>query len=132
MQERRQQCRFFQWEAPMQVDEKEAKPAGTPTEPVSEPLEFAHSESEPLSKDEADEIFFHAVAEIPTQPLPKRRTREERQAVLFLSVLMLSFLGGSLIALLTYPTVTIDLVPIAKHAMLTTQLNIPTRTFVPV
>src|SRR5947208_11252063 len=88
-------------EATMQVEEKEAKLAVTPTEPVSEPLKnLANTESEPLSKDEADEIFVNAVAEIPTQPLPKRRTREEMHALLFLSVLVLSFLAGSLIALI--------------------------------
>ncbi len=116
----------------MHVDEKEAKPAVIPTEPVSEPLHFAHSESEPLSKAEADEIFFEAVSEIPTQPLPKLTTREEIHALLFLSILVLSFIAGSLIALTTYPTVTIDLVPISKHAVFTTPLAIPTRTLPPV
>src|SRR5207248_9255635 len=102
-------------EAPMQVDEKETKPAVTPTEPVSEPLKnLANTESEPLSKEEAEEIFVNAVSEIPTQPLPKRRTREEIHALLFLSVLVLSFLAGSLIALIIYPTVTITLVPVQK------------------
>ena len=117
----------------MHVDEKETTPAVTPTEPVSEPLKnLATTESEPLSKDEADEIFFHAVSEIPTQPLPKRSTREETHALIFLYVLVLSFIAGSLIGILTYPTVTIDLVPISKHAVFTTLLEIPTRTLPPV
>jgi len=117
----------------MHVEEKEAKLAGTSTEPVSEPLTpLAHSESEPLSQEEADEIFLNAVSEIPTQPLPKLTTREEIQALLFLSILVLSFIVGSFIALITYPTVTIDLVPISKHVSLTTQLTLPVRTIAPV
>src|SRR5437764_5143943 len=117
----------------MHVDEKEAKPAGTRTEPVSEPLKnLANTESKPLSKDEADEIFVNAVAEIPTQPLPKRTTREETQALIFLSIFVLSFIAGSLIALITYPTVTVTLVPIQKSRELTTTLAIPTRSLPPV
>jgi len=116
----------------MHVDEKETKPSETPTEPVSEPLHFAHSESEPLSKAEADEIFFEAVSEIPTQPLPKLTTREEIHALLFLSVLVLSFLAGSLIALIIYPTVTITLVPVQKSTQLTTTLPIATRSLPPI
>ncbi len=105
----------------------------TPTEPVSEPLgSLANTESEPLSKDEADEIFLNAVSEIPTQPLPKRTTREEIHALLFLYVLVLSFLAGSLIAFITYPTVTITLVPVYKSTQLTTTLAIPTRNLSPV
>src|SRR6266568_1377508 len=119
-------------EATMHIDEKEAKPAGTPTEPVSEPLHFAHSESEPLSKAEADEIFFEAVSEIPTQPLPKLTTREEIHALLFLSILVLSFLAGSLIALIIYPTVTITLVPVQKSTQLTTTLPIARRSLPPI
>src|SRR5438067_12702218 len=116
----------------MHVDEKETKQAVTPTEPISEPLKnLANTESEPLSKEEADEIFFEAVSEIPTQPLPKPTTREEIHALLFLSVLVLSFLAGSLIALIIYPTVTIMLVPVQKSTQLTTTLTIPTRNLPP-
>ncbi len=117
----------------MNVEEKETKPAVTPKEPVSEPLKnLANAQSEPLSQEEADEIFLNAVSEIPTQPLPKLTTREEIQALLFLSILVLSFIVGSFIALITYPTVTIDLVPISKHVSLTTQLTLPVRTIAPV
>ena len=117
----------------MNVEEKETKPAVTPKEPVSEPLKnLANAQSEPLSQEEADEIFLNAVSEIPTQPLPKLTTREEIQALLFLSILVLSFLTGSLIALITYPTVTIDLVPMSKRVSVLTQLSIPTRTLPPV
>jgi len=119
-------------EATMHVDEKETKPAGTPTEPVSEPLNFAYLESEPLSKEEADEIFVNAVSEIPTQPLSKRRTREEIHALILLYVLVLFFIAGSLIGILTYPSVTIDLVPMSKRVSVLTQLSIPTRTLPPV
>src|SRR6266567_2684048 len=118
-------------EATMHVDEKETKPAGTPTEPVSEPLNFAYLESEPLSKEEADEIFVNAVSEIPTQPLSKRRTREEIHALILLYVLVLFFIAGSLIGILTYPSVTIDLVPMSKRVSVLTQLSIPTRTLPP-
>jgi len=117
----------------MHVDEKETKPAVTPTEPVSEPLKnLANTESEPLSKEEADEIFVNAVSEIPTQPLSKRRTREEIHALILLYVLVLFFIAGSLIALIIYPTVTITLVPVQKSTQLTTTLPIATRSLPPI
>ncbi len=119
----------------MHVDEKEATPAGTPTEPVNEPLKtLANAQSEPLSIDEADEIFFHAVSEIPTQPLAKLREQKiaARHFTLVVFLFVFSLLAGSIIAILMYPTVTIELVPISKHAVFTTQLSIPTRTFAPV
>src|SRR6266699_2992997 len=77
-------------EATMHVDEKETKPAGTPTEPVSEPLNFAYLESEPLSKEEADEIFVNAVSEIPTQPLSK--LREQKIAARHFTLVVLLFI----------------------------------------
>src|SRR5205085_6874223 len=43
-----------------------------------------------------------------------------------------SFLGGTLLALLTYPTVTIAIVPVTKQSALTTPLALPTRTLAPV
>src|SRR6266566_7844470 len=113
----------------MQVEEKASRPPLTPTEPITS---LANTESEPLSQEEADEIFFEAVSEIPTQPLPKLTTREEIHALLFLSVLVLSFLAGSLIALIIYPTVTITLVPVQKSTQLTTTLPIATRSLPPI
>jgi len=113
----------------MQVEEKASRPPLTPTEPITS---LANTESEPLSQEEADEIFFEAVSEIPTQPLPKLTTREETQAIILMYVFVLSFIIGSLIALITNPTVTIDLVPISKHVSVTTQLAISTRTLPPV
>ena len=113
----------------MHVDEKEAKQAVTPTEPVSEPLSLAHLESEPLSKEEADEIFVNAVSEIPTQPLAKLREQKivARHFTLVVFLFVFSWLAGSIIAILMYPTVTIELVPISKHVVFRTQLSIPTR-----
>src|SRR5437016_3923134 len=105
----------------MHVEEKEAKPAGTLTEPVSEPLKnLANIEREPLSKEEADEIFFHAVAEIPTQPLPKYTQKQqelaERHFNICIILFVLSLLAGSMIALINQPVVTVTLIPLEKRA----------------
>ena len=43
-----------------------------------------------------------------------------------------SFLAGSIIGLVTYPTVTVTIVPVSKTVILTTQLDLPTHQLAPV
>ncbi len=109
----------------------------TPIEPTSEPLTtLDETQSVPLSPEEADEIFLQAVAEIPTQPLPRFPAREkalaERWFLIFVGIMVVSFLIGSLIGIVTYPTVTVTLVPVHKSTHVTTTLAIPTRSLPPV
>src|ERR1700680_4903152 len=111
------------------TDEKDTV---TPTEPVSEPLtSLAPVQQGEEEDDSPDAIFFRAVSEIPTQPLAKLREQKiaARHFTMFTLLFVFSLLAGSIIAILMYPTVTIELVPLSKRAVFTTQLSIPTRTF---
>ena len=67
----------------MHVEEKEAKPAGTPTEPVSEPLKnLANAQSEPLSKAEAEncnKIDLLTIVQCVTLPSYKRRQASKQR-----------------------------------------------------
>ena len=98
------------------------------TDPRSEPVT-------PLADtqdDDPEEIFLRAVAEIDTQPLPAQQQEVCWPLVFLTLVFFFSFLGGSIIALLTYPTVTIAVVPVTKQVSLTTPLALPTRALAPV
>lgn len=89
-----------------------------------------------LSKAEIEETFLNAVAEIPTQPLVRRKTLQERtaerQVALLLALFALSFLAGTTLALLTYPSVTVGITPISKRVTSTTRLAVPTRSLAPI
>lgn len=97
------------------------------TDPHSEPVTLLADTLD----DDPEEIFLRAVAEIDTQPLPPQQ--EICWPLVFLTlVFFFSFMGGAVLALLTYPTVTIEVVPLTKQASLTTPLAFPTRTLAPV
>src|SRR6266851_1545809 len=102
-------------------------PPDVVTDPPSEPVT-------PLADtpdDDPEEIFLRAVAEIDTQPLPPQQ--EICWPLIFLTLaFFFSFMGGSIIALLTYPTITIEVMPVTKQVSLTTPLALPTRTLAPV
>lgn len=94
-------------------------------------------QSEPLMPvddppdDDPDEIFFKAVAEIDTQPLSP--PQEIYWPTVFLLLLFFcSYVGGTIIALLTYPTVTVTVVPVTKRVTLIAPLALPTHTLAPV
>ena len=120
----------------MQVD----KPAATPTEPVSEPLTpLAPDAVQPADEDEDDSpdaIFLRAVSEIPTQPLPTYRSREEeiveRYFGLFVLAVVLCLLVSSIAAIVNQPVVTVTLWPVHQSVQLTTTLPLQTRTLAPV
>jgi len=84
--------------------------------------------------DDPEEIFLNAIAEIDTQPLPAPQPSQEIYWPLVILTLLclFSFAGGTVIALLTYPTVTIDVVPVTRSVTLTTPLALPTRILAPV
>ncbi len=114
----------------MQMQEQEAPVSHVqhaPIDPQSEPVT-------PLAEtldDDPEEIFLRAVAEIDTQPLPPQP--EICWPLVIVALLFFfSFVGGSVIGLLTYPTVTIDVVPVTRSATLTTPLALTTRTLAPV
>src|SRR5438552_1598937 len=56
---------------------------------------------------------------------------ETRSLCLSMTVKSLSH-ASSIMAIIMYPTVTIELVPISKHISFTTQLTLPVRTLAPV
>jgi hypothetical protein len=98
-----------------------------PADPQSEPLLSVTTTQD----DDPEEIFLNAVAEIETQPLPQLQEVCWPFVILTL-MFFLSFVGGTIIGLITYPTVTIDVVPVTKHIAFTTQLSIATRVLAPV
>ena len=110
---------------------------------VLPPLEPKDSSSEPLlsvavprpgaqDDDDLDDIFLKAVAEIETQSLPPQHQEVCWPLVVLTLLLLLSFGGGTVVSLLTYPTVTVEVVPISKSVTLTTPLALPTRPLAPV
>ncbi|MGH2495090.1 MAG: baseplate J/gp47 family protein [Ktedonobacteraceae bacterium] len=115
-------------ESKIQGTQRDADPTSTPLSsvPVLQPADDRD--------DDPDEIFLTAIAQTDTQPLP---TLPQSQGVCWplvcLTVLLLvSFAGGTAFALLTYPTVTIDVVPVSKSITWTTSLALPTRALAPV
>ncbi len=126
----------------MQVDEKESRPPVTPSEPASEPLTPLPPDAEQPEDDEDDSpdaIFFRAVIEIPTQPLPRHFTPQwklqrslERHCTFLMLLIVLSLLATAVLNIVNQPVVTVTLLPIHKSVQLTTTLPIPTRTLAPV
>lgn len=114
--------------------EQEQAPSFAPANATSEPLTPASVPQTDTADDDPDEIFLNAIAEIDTQPLSApQQSQEVYWPLVILTLLCLfSFAGGTVIGLLTYPTVTIDVVPVTKSVTLTTPLALPTRTLAPV
>ncbi len=79
-------------------------------------------------------IFREAISNIDTQPLPKIKSQEKiNWRVVILAILLyVSFLGGSLLAALTYPTVTVAIAPVEKSLTLTTTLSVNLRHLAPI
>lgn len=124
----------FQKESATMQELKASKPtrrsASTPqTQGLDEP--YPH-----LTESEAEEVFRAAVSELPTQPLIRQKTQEERaaerQVTLLCFLFVASFILGSAIAIVTYPTVTITVTPLSKSVTYTTQLPVPIRNLTPV
>ena len=74
--------------------------------------------------DDPDVIFRREYSKLETIPL--QAPVPTRVYVLF-CLMFASFFAGSMIGLLTYPTVTVTIVPIAQQQSLTTQLDVQTR-----
>jgi hypothetical protein len=118
----------------MQEIEKEQKQPLAPADATSEPLSPASVPQTDTTDDDPEDIFLNAIAEIDTQPLPSpQQSQEVYWPLVILTLLCLfSFAGGTVIALITYPTVTIDVVPVTRSVTLTAPLLIATRTLAPV
>ena len=119
----------------MQGTDKEQKQPLAPPYATNEPLTPASVHQPEATDDDPEEIFLNAIAEIDTQPLPAQQ--QELQdicwpLIILTLLLFFSFVGGTVIALLTYPTVTIDVVPVTRSVTLTTPIALPTRTLAPV
>ncbi len=111
------------------VSQKDASPVVSVPLPSVPVLQSADDQD-----DDPDNIFVNAIAQTDTQPLPpQRQAQEVCWPLIILTVLLLvSFTGGTALALLTYPTVTIDVMPMTRSITLTTPLALPTRVLAPV
>jgi baseplate J-like protein len=119
----------------MQETEKEQAQPLAPADATGEPLTPASVPQAETTDDDPEEIFLNAIAEIDTQPLPPAQQPSPEifwPLVVVMLLFFFSFVGGTVIALLTYPTVTIDVVPVTRSVSLTTPLALPTRTLAPV
>lgn len=79
-------------------------------------------------------ILLRAITEIPTQPLgtSSQQRAVEHRVLLVILLCFLAFVGGSLLAALTYPTVTVEIVPRSTRAATTAHLALATRALAPV
>ena len=125
----------------METHEQATTPEGHIAVPVSTPLPSPGEEEEAsyphLTPEEAEAIFLVAVSEIPTQPLisasPQQQYAATRYLLLVTLLLFLSMAGGAVLGIVTYPSVTIDLVPVSRRVSITAQLaHLSTRTLAPV
>src|SRR5579884_894022 len=97
-------------------------------------------ESQPLSqnqdKDDLEDIFQRAVSEIDTMPLcpSKRRMRVCWSDVLSSTLVIVMLLGsylGIIWSALTYPVITVGVLPATKTMTISAPLTIPTGTLAP-
>src|SRR6266566_8643561 len=98
-------------------DQLAALPADT--EQLSFASFFADGEEEVyphLAPEEVEETFLAAYAELPTQPLPAvpQQQAADGRVLLCLLLFLFSFVGGAVIGIITYPTVTIEIVSLTK------------------
>ena len=94
--------------------------------------------SQPLPQDEDDreDIFLRAVSEIDTLPLfpPRRRMRVCWSDILsstLVLVLLLGSFAGLIWSALTYPVITVGVLPATKTMTITAPLTIPTERLAP-
>ncbi len=87
-------------------------------------------------RDDPDEIFLNAVAEIDTQPLVKKTTLTLRWQDVFQTLLCVSMIAGSIIGmvwqLINYPRTIVTILPVTHAVTLTTALDVPLRALAPV
>src|SRR5712691_5406345 len=110
-------------EADMHTEQERERPlAQAPLDPQSELLPPGPALQAEATDDDPEEIFLNAIAEIDTQPLPPPPQQQEIYWPLVILTLLFffSFVGGTVITLLTYPTVTIDVVPVTRSVTVTT------------
>ena len=80
-----------------------------------------------------DDPIMIAYSEEETQPLPTLPKRsEEHWCCAAILLFCLSFVGVALWNALTYPTVTVDLVPVEQSVSITTTLAVPQRQLAPI
>src|SRR6266567_1009613 len=121
------------------TEEQESRPAVAQMEPESEPLTPLASDARQPGDDEDDSpdaIFLRAVSEIPTQPLPKHRSREEeiveRHFIFCVLLVVLSLLVTNILNIINQPVVTVTLFPVHKSLQITTTIPLQTRQLAPV
>ena len=87
----------------------------------------------PLTTAAIDAMFVEAISAIPTQPLPRQPSRRPRLSwqevveTLLSLALILGSAAGLVWGILTYPGVTVTLVPVEQRSSLTTSLSLSLR-----
>lgn len=79
--------------------------------------------------DDPDVIFRREYSKLDTIPL---QAPVPIRVYVFFCLVFASFFAGSMIGFVTYPTVTVTIVPIAQQQTLTTSLDVQTRQLAPV
>jgi hypothetical protein len=105
------------------------------TDPKSEPLIPVLIPQVDAQDDDPDVIFIKAVAEIDTQPLPRREVTLRWQDVLqgvFCFCFIVGSMAGIVWQVITYPKTLVILYAVEKPAYLITTLDVPTRTLAPI
>lgn len=88
-------------------------------------------EDDEYFSDDPDVIFKREYARIDTIPL-QQRDPMHWQVVVCLYVFVFATIGGAIIGVLTYPTVTIEVAPMTKEVRYTAHLALQTRILAPV
>jgi Baseplate J-like protein len=117
----------------MQTTEQDEQLNAVP-DPQSQPLQPVSIAQADEDEDDPEVTFAKAVAEIDTQPLPRKKAHYRIAYLLqdaFCLLMICIGVGGIIWQCLTYPHVLVVLVTKARPAEITTTLDIPTRTLVP-
>jgi hypothetical protein len=125
----------MQSEGAMQTNEQEAQIQPVSADPKSQPFPPVSPVQGMENDDDPEIIFMNAVAEIDTQPLPKRKAVWRWQD-LFQTIVCVSLIGISCFGIvwqaIAYPHTLILLYAREKPSHITVSLPIPTRSLAPV
>ncbi len=90
-------------------------------------------EEEDYFSTDPDVIFRREYSKLETIPLKQAEPTTPWPSLLLFAAFFLSVVGGAVLGIVTYPTVTIDLVPVTKRVTITAQLPLlQTRMLAPV
>ncbi len=118
-----------------EIENEEKQVQVTPVDPESQPLQLVSQTQIDENDDDPEIIFAKAVAEIDTQPLPRKSepfTFGEVIEICLLVFVLCFSMFGIIWQCITYPHTLVVLYTKAKPANITATLDLPTRTLAPV